>query len=387
MGKGRKKISIDEVKKRIHEKHGASVFIVENTYIGAANKATFIHNIAGSWEDVAFKVMKGKTHPRISLSNRKISIGEIKDRLFKVHGTSVSIIEDTYKGTCEIALFNHFQKGVWPAIVNNVLNGSSHTDFYTKPYTISQIEERIKRVHGDKVTIVKETYRNTHEEALFNHIEKGKWWAIVKGVLEGGSHTDFRPTKLTQQEVEDRIAKVHGDKIKIVWDTYISVSDPATFYHIETGFFTKTPEKVFSGQGPMAARKDKIKATLLRKYGVEYLSQHKEIGLKMAKSSNNCIIKNHWKTGEELVCQASYESKTVDYLNNNKTEFDWQPKTFKMPNGKTYRPDLFLINENKWIEIKGFMRKDAQEKWDWFQSQYPNSELWDKSKLKSLGIL
>lgn len=58
-----------------------------------------------------------------------------------------------------------------------------------------------------------------------------------------------------------------------------------------------------------------------------------------------------------------------------------------MPNGKTYRPDLFLINENKWIEIKGWMRKDAQEKWDWFLTIMPISELWNKEKLLSLNIL
>jgi hypothetical protein len=71
----------------------------------------------------------------------------------------------------------------------------------------------------------------------------------------------------------------------------------------------------------------------------------------------------------------------------------WQPQVFQTsiltPKGKisTYRPDLFLINENKWIEIKGFFRNDAKAKWDWFQSEHPNSELWDKKKLKEMGIL
>jgi hypothetical protein len=58
-----------------------------------------------------------------------------------------------------------------------------------------------------------------------------------------------------------------------------------------------------------------------------------------------------------------------------------------MPNGKTYRPDLYLIDQGVWIEIKGYFRKDAQEKWDWFKSQFPNAELWDKKKLKEMRIL
>ena len=77
----------------------------------------------------------------------------------------------------------------------------------------------------------------------------------------------------------------------------------------------------------------------------------------------------------------------------NKINYLWQPQIFQTPiltskgNNSTYRPDLFLIDSNTWVEIKGYFRKDAKEKWDWFQSQNPNSELWDKKKLKQMGIL
>jgi hypothetical protein len=37
-------------------------------------------------------------------------------------------------------------------------------------------------------------------------------------------------------------------------------------------------------------------------------------------------------------------------------------------------------------EIKGYFWKDALEKWSWFHQNYPNSELWDKNKLKQLNI-
>lgn len=130
----------------------------------------------------------------------------------------------------------------------------------------------------------------------------------------------------------------------------------------------------------------KRKQTCLEKYGVESPLQKLEIAIKQAKSSNNSTIKFHWKTNEELVCQGSYEAKTVDYLNANKINFEWQPKTFTMPNGKTYRPDLYLIDQDVWVEIKGWMRKDAQEKWDWFKTQFPTAELWDRNKLKEIGI-
>lgn len=77
----------------------------------------------------------------------------------------------------------------------------------------------------------------------------------------------------------------------------------------------------------------------------------------------------------------------VNYFNEHQINYEWQSKTFTMPNGKTYRPDCYLPGENKWVEIKGYFRKDAKEKWEWFNETYSNSELWNKKKLKKLGIL
>lgn len=39
------------------------------------------------------------------------------------------------------------------------------------------------------------------------------------------------------------------------------------------------------------------------------------------------------------------------------------------------------------MQIKGFFRGQAQEKCNWFHKKYPNSELWNKEKLKEMGIL
>jgi hypothetical protein len=133
--------------------------------------------------------------------------------------------------------------------------------------------------------------------------------------------------------------------------------------------------------------KKKIRKTNLEKYGCEYPQQNKEIAMKAAKASGRSYILQHWETGEELVCQASYEKAVVEHFNKNKTNFLWQPETFTMLNGKKYRPDCYLPDQDLWVEIKGYFRKDAQEKWQRFQSVYPNSELWDEKRLKDLKIL
>ena len=138
--------------------------------------------------------------------------------------------------------------------------------------------------------------------------------------------------------------------------------------------------------------REKIERTCMSRYGVTVPCKNHDIATKSARNQTRSIKLTHWLTGGEIVCVGSYEVKVVEYLNANRIEYLWQPQTFKMPsndNGraKTYRPDLYLADQDTWVEIKGYFRKDAQEKWEWFHSNYTNSELWDKSKLKELGIL
>ena len=138
----------------------------------------------------------------------------------------------------------------------------------------------------------------------------------------------------------------------------------------------------------------KTKQTNLDRYGVDSVSKVPEIALRQAKGMKKSITLYHWSTGIEIVCVASYEAKVVDsYLNANHINYLWQPQTFdtpfKTPTGRisTYRPDFYLPDLDKWIEIKGWFIGDALEKWEWFHKEHPNSELWGESKLKAMGIL
>ena len=132
---------------------------------------------------------------------------------------------------------------------------------------------------------------------------------------------------------------------------------------------------------------EKIRKTCLERYGVEHPSKCPEIAAKMSKGQTEAIVLFHWLTGEEVICVASYEVAVVKHLNNQKVNYVWQKQVFTMPDGKTYRPDLYLPETDMWIEIKGYFRKDAEEKWNWFHNEHPNSELWNKTKLKEIGIL
>ena len=97
----------------------------------------------------------------------------------------------------------------------------------------------------------------------------------------------------------------------------------------------------------------------------------------------------HWKTGQEVVCVGSYEKAFVEWCNQHQIDFEWQIP-HKMPDGRTYIVDAFIKTgkfANTWIEVKGYMYKTAQEKWNWFTSVHKNAQLWTKPILKDLGIL
>ena len=137
----------------------------------------------------------------------------------------------------------------------------------------------------------------------------------------------------------------------------------------------------------MILRAKSFEETRNNKYNGLYPMQTIEIASKSARAQIKTKLKRHWKTNKLLVCQSSWEVEVVKYFNTNRINFRWQSKVFKMPNGKTYRPDLYLFSTKKWIEVKGYFRKDAEEKWNWFHNEHPNSELWDKTVLKTMKII
>lgn len=258
------------------------------------------------------------------------------------------------------------------------------------------INERLFKLHGGEVSLFKGSFIGTNKKATFVHKKYGQWTAQANSVINNGSNhpkAQREAARWSQEEFEYQLNLIHKGVIRIVWDSWKGVREKAIFIHEIYGEFLASPDNILRGRSHPKGKMDRIKKTHIQRYGVEFPSQNKEIALKAAKSANDSVTLRHWKTTQEIVCRASYEIATVNYLNNNKIEYFWQPKIFETPlltpkgNKATYCPDLFLINENKWIEIKGWFRSDALEKWNWFKSQYPNSDLWDKKKLKEIGII
>lgn len=88
-----------------------------------------------------------------------------------------------------------------------------------------------------------------------------------------------------------------------------------------------------------------------------------------------------------LICfRSSFELAYAKYLDDNKILWMYEEFTFELSDELTYTPDFFLPKFEKFVEIKGYMRKDAKCKVDKFKEEYPfDLEILYKEDLIKLG--
>jgi len=88
----------------------------------------------------------------------------------------------------------------------------------------------------------------------------------------------------------------------------------------------------------------------------------------------------------EVCFRSSYELAYAKYLDSQKILWYYEIETFDLGD-TTYTPDFYLPQLDKFIEVKGYMYKEAKDKIDKFQEQYPwNLEIISGEHLKKLGI-
>ena len=387
-----------DILKRVH---GDSVILVESTYVSRGCYATFMDRKYGEFVSQAHHVFSGLRHPDYSIQKQKNTckrkgIERLKRDIFEKHNSLVKLIEESYINLTTMCIFEDSEYGKWKGLPITVKNGGRHPDYRkavkAEKFSTPSNELKLKlfKIHGSTVDIYWDTFRGIRKKIRAVDKEYGEWWPTVASLLDGKRHKKraFKEEQIKLEEIEKRLFRIHGNQVTIKKDTYCGSGSTATFIDIKYGEWKANVSNVI-GRGSSHPKREaeKIKRTCLERYGVDSPNKVPEISLRKAKSQTKSEIKIHWKTGKDLICQASYEPKVVDYLNNNKIDFLWQAQTFTMPNGKTYRPDLLLLEQNIWIEIKGFFRKDALEKWNWFKTQFPTAELWNEPKLKEMKIL
>jgi hypothetical protein len=323
-------MDIEEVKQRIYEKHGKTITIIESTYVKFKAKAQFIHEKYGQWEALVYSVCRGSTHPQYAISKRKTTYEEFKKRLFAIHGDIITCDENSYINMRTRCTFIDAEYGEWHAIPGNIVRGMKHP-----------------------------------QRALLQRAKSSTY---------------------TQEEIQTKLDEVHQYKVKIK-EQYMGIGIKCLFEDIEYGEFYAIPLNVLRGTGHIKRAVKRRKETSQKNWGCDHPMQHEKIFKKQLKSMRTSHRILHWKTGKKLVCANRWELATCKWLNEKQIDYHWQPKAFKMPNGSTYRPDLYIPDRDLWVDIKGWYPEAWRFKCEWFKSIMPNFELWFKDNLVQLGIL
>lgn len=106
--------------------------------------------------------------------------------------------------------------------------------------------------------------------------------------------------------------------------------------------------------------------------------------------ANKRVDRQNYFNGVRM--DSKWEVGVAIYLTEAQIEWKYNEKGFKLSDGRTYYPDFFIYengNFNKLIEVKGYFRDENKIKFDLFCTNYSeiSVELWDKHKLKELGII
>lgn len=327
-----KKRSIEDIKQALNKMYPNQIFNFDN-YKNIHSKLHVIDPDYGEWTPTVKNLLsKHRKCRKRYLAERKrsnLTVLQIKNRINRVHNGKVKIDISSYINTNIKCKFLDKEFGEFFMTPQHVFQGSGHKErgvlkqIKSQQLPLTIVKQRLKKVHGENVTIIDDTYNGMYHKATFIHTEYGKWDAYPNNVIN--KESSHPALSLKRQE-----------------------------------------------------------ATFLKKYNTKYPLQNEEIFKKVIKSRWKRVVLKHWKTNKDLICISSYEHAIVSYLNRNQINFDWQIKQ-KLSNGMIYFVDLYLQDSNTFVEIKGYFFNDRNKlKWELFHKDVPNSEIWFLDKISEL---
>lgn len=86
-----------------------------------------------------------------------------------------------------------------------------------------------------------------------------------------------------------------------------------------------------------------------------------EFHQKVSKTRMNNILNGKY-VYREINFRSNWERQVAKNLDKNNIKWKYEYKTFKLKEGNTYTPDFYLIDYDKYIEVKGFMYKHSELK-------------------------
>ena len=82
--------------------------------------------------------------------------------------------------------------------------------------------------------------------------------------------------------------------------------------------------------------------------------------------------------------RSRWEANVARFLKLMNMPYEFEKYRFKLSNGHIYIPDFKIKNQNLFIEVKGYMREEDQQKINLFRKEYPQYQLTTIEKLEYL---
>lgn len=72
-----------------------------------------------------------------------------------------------------------------------------------------------------------------------------------------------------------------------------------------------------------------------------------------------------------IMMRSAYEARFAKALNERSLRWEYEPRWFSLSSAKLYMPDFYVVDLDVYVEVKGWWRDDAREKFNAFVSEYP----------------
>lgn len=105
---------------------------------------------------------------------------------------------------------------------------------------------------------------------------------------------------------------------------------------------------------------------------------YKYRSLMMKGKMRNTNGKGFWINN--MYIRSTYELIFLKYLNIKNIKWQYEPEVFDLGN-TTYTPDFYLPEKNLYVEVKGYWREDAKQKFELFKKIYHKKIIIVDSKL------
>jgi hypothetical protein len=132
------------------------------------------------------------------MAKLRTSVDKLLLMLKEKHGDTVSIDVDTFVGMNQKARFIDSAHGEWWATPTKVITCGQHHPNRNKRLSLNEILDTLRETHGGKVSLDVDSYVTSNKKAKFIDVDYGEWWApVYKVVFYGQSHPKRKSGKLS----------------------------------------------------------------------------------------------------------------------------------------------------------------------------------------------